>query len=47
MFPDTNVPTEMLHYAYLNAKLFPIDFLAETAVMCHSRKLNHYTSMDG
>jgi len=47
MFPDTAEPTKILHYAYLNAIIFPIDFLDETAVLCHYRKLNHYTSMDG
>ena len=47
MFPDTIEPTEILHYVYLNFGNFPIDFPTETAVLCHYRKLNHYTSMDG
>ena len=47
MFPDSNEPTEILHYAYLNANCFPIDFPTKTAVMCHYQKLNHSTSMDG
>ena len=46
MFPDSIEPTEILHYAYLNVRIFPIDFPTEIAAMCHYRKLNHYTSMD-
>ncbi len=44
MFLDTNEPTEMLHYAFLNAKMFPIDFPTEAVVMWHYRKLNHVYS---
>ena len=47
LFPDITEPTEILHYAYLNAIIFPNDFPTETVVMCHYWKLNHYTSMDG
>jgi hypothetical protein len=48
MFPDTYEPTdEILHYAYLNAISFPIDFPTETVVVCHYRKQNHRTSKDG
>ena len=44
MFPDTNEPTEILHYAYLNARILPIDFPTETVVMCHYLKLIHVYS---
>ncbi len=47
MFPDTTEPTEILHYANLNARIFPIDFPTETAVLCHYRKLIHYAFIDG
>ena len=47
MFPDTTEPIEILHYAYLNVRMFPIDFPTEIVVLCNYRKLNHYTSMDG
>jgi len=46
MFPDNTEPIEILQYAYLNAKMFPIDFPTEIAVLCNYRKLNHYTSLD-
>ena len=39
MFPDAAEPTEILHYVYLNAGFFPIDFPTETVVLCHYRKL--------
>ena len=44
IFPDTTEPTEILHYAYLNATIFPIVFPTETAVMCYYRKLNRVYS---
>ena len=47
MFPDTIEPTEILHYAYLNARFFPIDFPIEIPVLGHYRKLYQYTSMNG
>ncbi len=46
MFPGSIEPTEILHYAYLDVRFFPINFPTETAAMCHYRTLNHYTSMD-
>ena len=47
MFPDTIEPTEILHYVYFNVKIFNIDFLTETVVLCRYRKLNHFDSIDG
>ena len=47
MFPDTTEPTEILHYAYLNAIFLTIDFPTETVALRHYRKLNHFDSMDG
>ena len=47
MFSDTIEPTEILHYAISNARIFPIDFPIETVVLCYYQKLNHYASMDG
>jgi len=47
MFPDATEPTEIMHYAYLNARIFPIDFPTETLVLCHFRKLNRYASIYG
>jgi len=47
MFPDTTEPTEIMHYAYLNARIISIDFPTEIVVLCHYRKLNHYASIDG
>ena len=47
MFPDVTKPIEILHYAYWNAIIFPIDFPTETVVPCYYRKLNHYASIDG
>ena len=44
MFPDTIELTEILHYAYLNARFLPIDFPTEIAVMCCYRKLSHVYS---
>ncbi len=32
MFPDTTKPIEILHYAYLDANIFPIDIPTEIAV---------------
>jgi hypothetical protein len=47
MFPDTTKPTEILHYAYLNIIIFPIDFPTEIAVMCiNYGNLFMCTSMD-
>jgi hypothetical protein len=47
MFLDSIEPTEILHYVYLNVRIFSIDFPHETVVLCHYRKLNQYTSIDG
>ena len=47
MFPDTTEPTENLHYAYLSAIMFPIDFPTETVVLRHYRKLSRHASIDG
>jgi hypothetical protein len=39
MYHDTVEPIELLHYAYLNVRIFYIDFPPKTLVMCP--KLNH------
>jgi hypothetical protein len=44
MLPDTTVPTEILHYAYLNAKIYPIDYPTEIAMLYLYLKLNRVYS---
>jgi hypothetical protein len=44
MFLDATEPIEILHYAYENARIFPIDFPTNIVVLCHYLKLIHVYS---